>query len=110
MNKIPISRPFYPEEDIERILVDIKDILKSGNLVKGRCLGKFEQDFSNYIGCKNSVGVNSGTAALEIALRCIDVKGKEVITTTNTCTSVSNAVLFAGGKPVLVDIKKILLQ
>lgn len=106
MERIPVSKPYYPEEDIEEIVFRIKNILKKGHLVDNIYLREFENKFSEYIGISHAAGVNSGTAALEVALRSINVEGKDVITTTNSCTSVTNAVIFAGGKPVLVDIRE----
>ena len=101
---IPVSRPNYPKTEINSIIEKIRGVLVSGRLVNGPYLEEFENNFSDYIGCRESVGVNSGTSALEIALRCINVEGREVITTTNTCTAVVNSIIFAGGKPVIVDI------
>ena len=100
---IPVSRPNYPETEINSITEKIRGALVSGRLVNGPFLKEFENNFSDYIGCRESVGVNSGTSALEIALRCINIEGREVITT-NTCTAVINSIISAGGKSVLVDI------
>ncbi|MDP2952430.1 MAG: DegT/DnrJ/EryC1/StrS family aminotransferase, partial [Chloroflexota bacterium] len=47
----------------------------------------------------------SGTAALEIALRYFDLRGGEVIVPTNSFVASANSVIFAGGKPVLADIR-----
>jgi dTDP-4-amino-4,6-dideoxygalactose transaminase len=50
--------------------------------------------------------VNSGTSALEIALRYYKLKGREVIVPTNTFVATPNSVIFAGGKPVFADIRE----
>ena len=55
---------------------------------------------------KYAVGVNTGTAALEVALRHFGVKDREVIVPTNTFISTPNSVIFAGGKPVLADMRE----
>ena len=102
---MPSARPYFPEADMPAILDDIKAVLKSGVLTSGPYVEKFEKEFARYLGVKYAALVNSGTAALEIALRSLGVgKGDEVIVPTNTFLSSANAVIFAGSKPVLADI------
>jgi len=103
--EIPIARPFFNEEDLDDILNDIRDCLKSGILTLGSNIEKFENSFAKYVGIKYAITLNSGTSALEVALRYFDVKNKEVIVPTNSFVACSNAVIFAGGIPVLCDIK-----
>jgi len=84
---IQSAKPFFPSEDIEKIVEDITEILDSGRLlgVGGKFSEKFEKKFATYIGTKHAVGCNSGTSALELALRGLGVKrGDEVIVPTNT--------------------------
>jgi len=64
----------------------------------------FEKEFSETIGCKESIAVNSGTSALIASLWSMDLQGKEVITTPFTFIATSNAIVIAGGVPVFVDI------
>jgi perosamine synthetase len=102
---IQSSAPYFSTEDIEKIIADVRSILKSGYLIFGKYTEKFERMFADYVNVKYAVGTNSGTSALEIPLRCLNVKnGCEVIVPTNTTTSSPNSVIFAGGKPVFVDI------
>lgn len=73
------------------------------------CLGpdvaQFESDFAAYIGAAHCVGVNSGTSALHLAMRLLEVKpGDEVITTPFTFIATSWAISYVGAKPVFVDI------
>ena len=103
---IPKSKPFYPKSDNDLMLEEIRKVFESGKLVSGPYLKKFQTLFSDYIGSGLSTGVNSGTAALEVALRAINVEDKEVITISNSCPSVINAILMSGGKPTLVDVNK----
>src|SRR5687768_13034556 len=61
------------------------------------CLGpdvaQFEKDFAAYVGAKHSVGFNSGTSALHVALMLLDVgQGDEVITTPMTFVATSWAI------------------
>jgi perosamine synthetase len=104
--KITNAKPYFPTDDIEPILNDIKESLITGSLTFGPNLSKLEKEFSEYTGTKYSIAVNSGTSALEIALRFYDLDGGEVIVPTNSFVASANAVVFAGGKPVFADIKK----
>ena len=96
------TKPRIPKSDINPILNDLKDALEKGNLTFGT--EEFENEFANYIGTKYAVAVNSGTSALEAPLRYLNVKDKEVIVPTNTFVASANAVVFAGGIPVMVDM------
>ncbi|MBI4010646.1 MAG: DegT/DnrJ/EryC1/StrS family aminotransferase [Candidatus Aenigmarchaeota archaeon] len=104
--KVPAARPFFPEQEIKNILSDIEVSLRDGSLTLGPSIKKFEQMFAGYIGVKHAIAVNSGTASLEIALRYFDVKDKEVVVPTNSFVASANAVHFAGGRPVLADIRE----
>lgn len=104
IKKISSAAPFFDDQDIEKIKDDVDQILKSKRLILGPYTKKFEKLFSEYIGTKFSVAVSSGTAALEIVLRYIDVKDNEVIVPTNTFIACANTVVYAGGKPVFADM------
>ena len=107
------ARPFFPSEDVESIIKDIRLILTSGKIlgIGGEYTEKFEKMFANYIGTEYAVATNSGTSALEAALRSLGVKkGDEVIVPTNTYIASPNSVIFAGGKPVLADINLSLIH
>ena len=103
MKKIPFSKPWFPEDDIPTILEEIKQILVSGWLSLGKHMKQFEEEFSNVVGVKNSITMNSATAALHASLLALDVKDKEVIVPSNTFVATANAVVHAGGIPVFVD-------
>ena len=79
-------------------------MLKSGRLTDGPYAQEFEKKFAEYNNVKYAVAVNSGTAALDVALRYFKLQGKEVIVPTNTFVSTPNSVIFAGGKPVFADM------
>jgi len=98
---IPISRPVIGEEEIRAVT----EVLKSGNLVQGRKVEQFENDFSRYIGTKFAAAVSSGTSALQIGLQSLGIqKGDEVITTPFTFAATANAIIHCGAKPVFADI------
>jgi dTDP-4-amino-4,6-dideoxygalactose transaminase len=98
------SLPSFPEDSLQAILKDVESCLRSGRLTDGSYLLDFERAFAQYNRVKFAVGVNSGTASLEVALRHFGVKDREVIVPTNTFISTPNSVVFAGGKPVLADM------
>jgi dTDP-4-amino-4,6-dideoxygalactose transaminase len=73
------------------------------------CLGpdvaQFEKDFAAFCGAQHALGFNSGTSALHVAMRLLDVgPGDEVITTPYTFIATSWAISYCGAKPVYVDI------
>ena len=100
------SRPFFPKEDIDRLILDIATVLEEGRLRNGRNLSTFENMFAEYIGIKNTVAFDSDSSALETALRYYGARGHEVIVCTNSFISIPNSVLFAGGKVVFADIRE----
>ena len=104
MRRISSGGPFVPDEDVGPILHDVAQILRSGNLTQGEYLRRFEAEFAEAVGVEHAIGMNSGTAPLEIALRYAGVEGGEVIVPTNTFAASVNAALLAGARPVLADI------
>ena len=103
--KVPTTRPYFSEEDIQGISSEVCSILRSGRLILGPYTEQFEEQFREYCGVKHAIAVNSCTSALEITMRYFNVKEKEVIVPTNTFIATSNAVIYSGGTPILVDIK-----
>ena len=102
--ELPKSEPYLAEEEIEVLLADFEEILRSKILTRGPFLDRFEGEFATLAGVSHAVGMSSGTAPLEVAMRFWDVSGGEVIVPTNTFAASANAVLLAGGTPVLADI------
>jgi len=83
----------------------ITDVLESGYFVLGRNVENFEKEFSQFCGVKYAIGVASGTDALIVSLKALEVKeGDEIITVPNTFVSTANAIIFVGAKPVFIDI------
>src|SRR5690606_9234350 len=65
----------------------------------------FESEFAAYCEVDHAVGVDSGTSALELALRAFNIgPGDEVITQANTFVATAFAISFTGATPVLVDV------
>lgn len=102
--RIPSSAPYYDDPDIEVILAEVRKILQSKRLVLGQYTKRLEELFSQYVGTKHAVAVNSATAALETVLTYIDVKDSEVIVPTNTFIACPNTVMYSGGKPIFADM------
>jgi UDP-4-amino-4,6-dideoxy-N-acetyl-beta-L-altrosamine transaminase len=97
---IPFHKPTIGEDEIESVV----ETLRSGWLTTGSKVKRFEEDFSRYVGAKHAVAVNSGTAALHLALDAVGIKeGDEVIVPTMTFTATAEVVLYFKAKPVLVD-------
>ena len=84
---------------------NVLNILKSGQYILGENVGELEAKFSNFIGSKHSVSCNSGTDALILSLRALNIgHGDEVITTPFTYFATAEAIVLVGAKPVFVDI------
>jgi perosamine synthetase len=98
---IPIAKPIISEDEIRAVTV----ALQSGIIAQGKRVEEFEETFARFIGTKYAVAVNSGTAALHVALLAHSIgEGDEVITSPFTFISTANSILFTGAKPVFADI------
>ena len=102
--EIPLLRLEYTEQDIEFIKSGINEILTSGYLTMDQKVRDFEKQFSEFVGVKYAIGVNSGTSALEIILRALNVAGKSVVIPTITFMATPLAAIHAGAKVVFVDV------
>ena len=103
MKKIKL---FDPHTDkFEKIAIN--RVLKSNFWASGAGGGnvkKFEEKFSKYVNSKSSVAVNSGTAALNLALSMYDIKNKEVILPSLSFVATANAIIENQGIPKFVDV------
>lgn len=103
--QVSASIPNFSADDIDYILNNFKNILNgSGYLSTGKFTEEFERNFASYIGTEYAVACNSGTSALEIIFRAINISGFEVILPSNTFIATANAIMNAGGIPVFADI------
>ena len=102
--KVKIAKPFN-DEAIER---SVLSILRSGMLVQGEYVKQFESGLSQYIGCRHVIAVNSGTAALQVALNAVTSSAKtkngEVITSPLSFAATANAAVANGLRPVFADV------
>lgn len=84
---------------------EVVDVLRSGSYILGPHNKALEADLADYIGVKHTVALNSGTDALHLALRALDIgPGDEVITVAFTFVATTEAIGIVGAKPVFVDI------
>ncbi|HUA13892.1 MAG TPA: DegT/DnrJ/EryC1/StrS family aminotransferase [Verrucomicrobiae bacterium] len=81
-------------------------VLESAQFVLGSEVEHFEREFAAYCGASTCIAVNSGTSALHLALLAAGIgPGDEVITVPFTFVASVAAILYAGARPVLVDIE-----
>ncbi len=106
---VQAARIVFPAADRDEIAAATAEILASGHLTLGPYTRQFEAAFAlahspSAAEQPRAIAVSSGTAALEIMLRCIGVTGKDVIVPANTFFATAEAALRAGGRPVFADI------
>jgi perosamine synthetase len=100
---IRLFKPNVGKEELE----NLKEVFDRAWLGLGPMVSRFEKEWTDYIGCKASLGVNSATAALHLALTAFKFpKGKKVLVPAITFTSTANVVLFNNLEPVFVDVEK----
>jgi len=107
VNKIP---PFDASQQYQQIgdLLNkaALEVLASGQYIGGQTVSQFEAEFASYIGASYGIGCNSGTDALYLALRALDIgEGDEVITSPFTFFASAETISMAGAKPVFTDIE-----
>ena len=103
MPKIKLFDPYIDESE----KIAVKRVLDSHFWASGAGTGevqKFEKEFSKYIDSKSCVALNSGTAALNLALSMCDIKNSEVILPSLSFVATANAVIENGGIPKFVDV------
>lgn len=98
---IPVAKPSISWR--ERLAVD--RVMRSGNLAQGIQVKEFESEFSQTVGGRPCVAVNSGTSGLHLSLLAAGIgKGDEVIVPSFTFAATGNSVALTGATPVFVDI------
>ena len=80
-------------------------VVQSGRYILGPELKQFEEEFAAYCGTRHAIGTSSGTAALVITLRALEMPpDAEVVTVPNSFVATAAAIVLAGAKPVFADI------
>jgi len=100
---IPLVKTSIPPR--EKLMPELEKVLYSGYVAQGEQVELFERAFEKYIGCGHSLTVNSGTAALHIALILAAIKqGDEVISTALTAEPTNVAIKMVGAKIRYADV------
>ncbi|HEV7482124.1 MAG TPA: aminotransferase class I/II-fold pyridoxal phosphate-dependent enzyme, partial [Solirubrobacterales bacterium] len=87
------------------LMATVERIARDSAFTLGPELERFEGAFAEFCGTTHAAGVSSGTAALEIALRALEIgPGDEVIVPTYSFIATAEAVSTVGATPVIVDI------
>lgn len=97
---IPLAVPEVGEEE----LLEIKKVFSTKFLTEGETTKEFEEKVAKYVGVKRAIAVTSCTTGLHSVLECLDIKGQEVLIPDYTYPATAEAVILAGGKPVLTDV------
>ena len=111
LNKADMDRVRYLDLQAQydsirtEVLSALEEICESSRFAQGPATSNFEAQFGSYCGVDHCVSVNSGTSALHLALRCLNVgPGDEVVTVAMTFIATAWAISYIGAKPVFVDI------
>jgi perosamine synthetase len=99
--RIPLAQPHLLDSDIDAVV----RVLRTPNLAMGPALAGFEHAMAAYVGMPFAVAVNSGTSALQLSIRCLDLtEGDEVIVPSFAFAAILNVLLQERLLPVFVDI------
>ena len=100
---IPIANPIITDEEKELV----NEVMDSGMLIMGEYVKEFEQKFANYSDAKYGIATSSGTTALDVAIKALDIEeGDKVITTPFTFIASSNSILYSKADPIFADVKE----
>jgi perosamine synthetase len=100
---IPLIKPFIPPKD--KLLPRLEQIIYSGYIAEGEATYQFELALAELLGNPYCLSLNSGTAALHIALTLIGVKaGDEVISTALTAEPTNTTIALTGAKVIFTDV------
>jgi len=102
--KVPFNYLPYQFSNPKKIISEWRKLIKSTEFTIGPFVEKFEHEFANFIGAKYCISTNSGTDALILSLKSLNLKkGDEVITVANTFYATAGAIVACNAKPVFVD-------
>jgi perosamine synthetase len=98
---LSVSAADLDESDLNAVL----EVLRSGRLASGPKCEEFERMIADYVGVKHAVAVNSGTSALHLIVKALEIgPGDEVIVPSFTFAASVNVILYERATPVFVDI------
>lgn len=100
---IQVFKPFFDEEEIQAV----SEVIRSGWVGLGPKTAEFEKEFARFCHVKHCVGMNSCTAALDMALKLLGINhSDEVIVPTMTFVSTAHAVVYNLATPIFADINE----
>ncbi len=103
--------PFHRVDVSPAARAAVDAVLRSGWLTAGPVTRAFESEFGDRVGASHAVAVSSGTAALELALRTLDLRsGDAVITTPFSFTATAEVIVRCGAAPVFADVDRVTLN
>ena len=89
----------------DELLGAVADVARAGAFTLGERVEAFEREFASYCGAKHAVGVSSGTEALVLSLRALDIgHGDEVVVPANSFIATAEAVSLTGAIPRFADV------
>lgn len=98
---LPFALPSISEDAIEEVVA----VLRSGWVTSGPKVQEFEKNFSDFVGAKESIALNSATAGLHLALEAIGLTEKDaVVTTSVTFTATVEVICYFKAQPILTDV------
>ena len=106
-NQLPINHNYLPQQfsDSDAIIDEIKELVKKGDFTLGQAVDELENEFKKIAQTKYAIGVGSGTDAIFLSLKAVDIdKGHQVITVPYTFYATVGAIVTAGATPVFVDV------
>ena len=108
MSVVEVPYNDFPQQyrqEREALVGAVEDVMARGDFVLGRSVAEFEERFAKLCGVPYAIGVGSGTDALILALRLLDIgPGDEVITVSNSWISTVSSIVLVGATPVFVDV------
>jgi dTDP-4-amino-4,6-dideoxygalactose transaminase len=100
-----VNLPAQFEEERAEILQAVEGVFRRGDFIGGEAVGKLEAELSAYLGTPHVVTLNSGTDALILAMKALDIgPGDEVITPPNSFVASTAAIIAVGATPVFADV------
>jgi dTDP-4-amino-4,6-dideoxygalactose transaminase len=108
MKKIYFGNPIAQFSSYkDEILEAIRKVCEQGPYILGTEVDSFEKEFASYHNVEYAIGVGSGTDALALSLRALDIgPGDEVITVSHTALATAAAIVMTGATPVLIDVEE----
>ena len=97
---VRVARPALP--DFDELAPEMRDVLASGLLSKGRYLRAFEEALAGHLGVRHAVAVSSGTTGLMLTYQALGLKG-EVVVPSFTFMATVSALVWVGARPVFAD-------